>query len=215
MGHPDCAGLTLFEDEEVILAVGLGEGVAGYLVEAGRFYFGAEDGFVEAVVGAVAVAVDDAEAGSGLEGGAEVGEHELGMGDLVVDLQHEGGVEGVGGEVGIVGGAEEGMDVGEALAGGAVADGGDSGGIDVFGDDGAGGADTFRGADGEPAATGADVGYCAAGVEVEEIHDVVDLEALIAARLFEDAEISGVGGAGGVGWRRGGLGGHPRGEGEG
>jgi len=79
------------------LAVGLGEGVAGYLVEAGRFYFGAEDGFVEAVVGAGAVAIDDAEAGSGLEGGAEVGEHELGVGDLVVDLQHQGGVEGVGG----------------------------------------------------------------------------------------------------------------------
>ncbi len=79
------------------MAVGFGEGVAGYLVEAGRFYFGAEDGFVEAVVGAGAVAVDDAEAGSGFEGGVEVGEDELGVGDLMVDLEHEGGVEGVGG----------------------------------------------------------------------------------------------------------------------
>ena len=36
-------GSTLFEDEEIILAVGFGEGVAGYLLEAGGFYFGAED----------------------------------------------------------------------------------------------------------------------------------------------------------------------------
>ena len=73
------------------------------------------------------------------------------------------------------------------LAGGAVADGGDVGGVDVFCDDGAGGADAFGGADGEPAAAGADVGYGAAGVEVEDVHDAIDLEMLGAVGVFEDA----------------------------
>jgi hypothetical protein len=35
-GERDC-GLMLFEDQEVILAVGFGEVVAGYLFEAGGF----------------------------------------------------------------------------------------------------------------------------------------------------------------------------------
>ena len=56
-----------FEDEKVILAVGLGEIVTRDLAEAGALDFGTYDGLIEAVVGAVAVFVDDAEAGTGLE----------------------------------------------------------------------------------------------------------------------------------------------------
>jgi hypothetical protein len=123
------------------------------------------------------------------------------LGDLVVDLEHERGVEGVGCEVGVVGRAELGVDVGEMFAGGAIADSGDGFGVDVFGDDEAGGADALGGADAEPSAAGADIGYGAAGVEVEEVHYAVDLEALIAVGVFKDAEVSGVRGAGGVLWR--------------
>jgi hypothetical protein len=76
-------GLSLFEDEEVILAVGLGEVVAGDLEEARALDLGADDGLVEAVVGTVAIAVNYAETGTGVERHAQVGENELGVGDLV------------------------------------------------------------------------------------------------------------------------------------
>src|ERR1700678_4359887 len=36
---------------------------------------------------------------------------------------------------------------------------------------------------------------------MQQIHDTVDLQALVAAGLFEDAEVAGVGCAGGVRWR--------------
>lgn len=49
-------GLSLFEEEEVVLAVGLGEVVTGYLAESRAPDLGANDGLIEAVVGAVAVA---------------------------------------------------------------------------------------------------------------------------------------------------------------
>ena len=53
-------------------------------------------------------------------------------------------------------------------------------------------------------------------MELEGVHDAVDLELLVAARFFEDGEVAGVGGAGGVGRRRGGgrLGGEREREGE-
>jgi hypothetical protein len=190
------------EDEEVVLAGGFSEVVAANLLKAGVFDSGAEDGFVKAVVGTAAVAVDDAEAGAGSERGAEMGEEALRVGDLVVDLEHEGGIEGVGREVGVVGCAENGLDVGEVLALGALADGGNGFGVDVFGDDfapamGAAG-DTFGGADGEPAAACAEVGHDGAGLEIEEIHDAVDLEFVGAIFALEYAEIAGVGSACGV-----------------
>jgi hypothetical protein len=46
-------------------------------------------------------------------------------------------------------------------------------------------------------------------VELEGVHDAVDLELLVAVRFFEDGEVAGIRGTGGVGRRRcgGGLGG--------
>lgn len=99
-------------------------------------------------------------------------------------------------------------------------DGLDGVGVDVFGVDGAAASgaagDAAGGADGEPAAAGADVGDGGAGVELEGVHDAVDLELLVAGGVFEDGEVAGVGGGGGVGRRlwRGGLGGYLRGRGE-
>jgi hypothetical protein len=196
-------GLSLFEDEEVILAVGLGEVVAGDLAEAGALDLGSDDGLIEAMVGAVAVAVNDAEAGAGLERRAQVGEDELGAGDLVVDLQHQGSVEGVGLELRVVGRAYERFDIGKVLALGTLLDVGDGFGVDGLGDDAAIGADAAGGADTEPAAAGTDVGDGAAGFELQEVHDVVDLEALVATRLLEGSEVAGVGRAGGMRGRSG------------
>jgi hypothetical protein len=196
-------GLFLLEDEEVVLAVGFGEVVAACLFEAGAFDFGADDFFVEAVVGSVAVAVDDAEESAGAHGGVEIGEENLGVGDLVVDLQHQCGVDGIGEEFGVVGCAEVGLDVEEVFLDGALADGVDGLGVDVFCNDVAGGADALCGADGEPAASGADVGYGFAAADVEQVHDAVDLEVFGAAGVLEDVEVAGVGRTGGVCGKRG------------
>src|SRR6185312_14777932 len=67
--------LGFLEDQEVILTVVLGEVVSPHLMEAGAFHFFTKNFFVEAVVGAGAVAVDDAEARAGLHRGTQCGEH--------------------------------------------------------------------------------------------------------------------------------------------
>jgi hypothetical protein len=197
--------LFLFEDEEVILAVGLGEIVAGDLVEAGALDFGTYGGLIEAVVGAVTIFVNDAEAGTGFEGRTQVGEHELGMGDLVVDLQHQGGIQRVRRELRVVRCAQERFDIGKMLALSALLDVGNGFGVDVLCNDAAVGCNAAGRADAEPAAAGADVGDGAAGFEVQEVHDAVDLEALVAAGRLEDAQVAGVGRAGGVRRRSGSL----------
>ena len=99
---------AFFEDEHVVVLVVVSEVVAGDEVQAFAFDFGADDFGVDAVIGAGAGVVDDAETATVLEGEAENGEQEWRMGDFVVNAQHEGGVEGVGGERGSGGGAEDG-----------------------------------------------------------------------------------------------------------
>ena len=96
-------GLSLFEDEEVVLAVRLGEIVAGDLAEAGALDLGSDDGLVEAMVRAVAVVINDAEAGAGLERRAQVGENEAGDGRSRGRPSASGQHRGVGLELGVVG----------------------------------------------------------------------------------------------------------------
>ena len=112
--------LGSFEDEKVVVLVALGEVVLLDEAEAGALDFGDDDVGVDAVVGAVAGVVDDAEEAAGLHRRPEVGEERGRVRDLVVDAGREGGVEGVGGEFGVVLGAQDGGDVGEVLLGGAV-----------------------------------------------------------------------------------------------
>ncbi len=92
---------------------------------------------VEAVVGSVAIAVDDADLGSGLERCADELHEGDGMRDLVVDLEEQDRVDGVGGEFGVIGCAQDGADVGQLLGDGALVDVVDGPGVDVLGDDGA------------------------------------------------------------------------------
>lgn len=88
--------------------------------------------------------------------------------------------------------------------------------VDVLGVNDAVGSDAAGGPNGEPSAACADVGYVRAGAELEDVHDALNLELLVAGGVFEDGEITGVGGAGGVrrGRRRGDLGVKRQGPGE-
>ena len=65
-----------------------------------------------------AAVFEEVDFSAGLEGFAEGGEHLGGVGELVVGIDHEGGVEGVGGEADGFDGAEVGLDVGDAEFGG-------------------------------------------------------------------------------------------------
>ncbi len=199
MGHPVSEPLlAFFKDEEVVLAIVFGEVETADLAKPGALDFGADSGFGEAVVVALAVFVNDAEAGVVAHGKMERGEHWLRVGDLVVDLQHQHGVDGVGWEFGVLGCAEDGLNVVEVFFIGTLLDGLDVLRINVFRVDDALGADLFGGKHGEPASTCADVCNAAARQDVEQIHDAVDVQALGAAGGFEDAEVAGVGRAGGV-----------------
>ena len=144
------ATLSLFKDEEVILPVGLGEIIAGDLAEAGPFNLGADDRLVEAVVRAIAILVDDAEASSGLKRHSKIGKDKLGMRDLVVDLQHQGSVERIRRELWIIGSPQERLDITEMLALGSLLDIGDAFGVDVLSDDPAVRSDPAGGANAEP-----------------------------------------------------------------
>jgi len=81
------------EEQKVIVLVGLGEVVLLDEVEAGALDFGDDDVRVDAVVVAAAGVVDDGEAGAGLHGSEKRCEQQRRMSDLVVDAQHERGVE--------------------------------------------------------------------------------------------------------------------------
>ena len=59
--------LSLYEDEEVIFVVSLSKVVAAYLTKTGVLNLSSNNGLVKAVIGAIAIAVDDAEAGAGFE----------------------------------------------------------------------------------------------------------------------------------------------------
>ena len=154
------------------------------------------------MVRTIAVLINDAEAGAGLERRAQVGEKKLGVGDFVVDLQHQRGIERAGREFGVVGRTQQGLNVRQMLSLGAILDGGDVLRVNVLSDDAAARRNAAGGADAEPAATGANVGHGAAGLNVEQVHNAVDLEPLFAARIFEDVKVASVWGAGGVRGRR-------------
>jgi hypothetical protein len=176
---------AFFENQKVILAIRLGEIVAGDLAEAGVLHLGAHNGLVKTMVRARAVTVNDAEASAWLQRRAQIGKHQWGMRDFVVNLQHQGGVERAGCELGVVGCAQNRFYVGQLLAH-----------DPPIGSNAAGSTDT------KPASAGANISDDAPGFELQKVHHAVDLQALPAARVFKDAKVAGVRGAGGVGSRR-------------
>lgn len=100
---------------------------------------------------------EEDEAAGVLEGFADGAEHELGLGELVVDVDEEDHVLGIGGEVGFGFGAEEGGDIGDAGRGEALGEEFEHAGLDIDGIDFAGGADEAGHTDGVVAGAGAEV----------------------------------------------------------
>src|SRR4029077_16668080 len=109
---------------------------------------------VDAVILGFAVAVDDADLGAGAKSGAQVAQESDGLGDLVVGLQEQNGVDLVGGQEGVVFVAEDGVHVMELFFLGAVFDVVDGFGVDVDGVDTARVCDAAGGKDGEEAGSG-------------------------------------------------------------
>src|SRR5581483_11883003 len=101
-------------------------------------------------------------------------------------------VDGVRRERRIVGLAENGFDVAEALFPGAVLDVSDGLGIDVNGVDCAGAGDAAGGAHGEPSGAGTDVGDVLSRTEAKGVHDAVNLKPLVASGRIENRQVAGV-----------------------
>src|SRR5580704_9175241 len=74
-------------------------------------------------------------------------------------------------------------------------------GVDLFGDHASIGGDAARGTDAKPATAGADIGNGAAWFDVQQVHDAVDLQTLVTARVLENTQVAGVGCAGWMGRR--------------
>jgi hypothetical protein len=193
---------AFFENQKVILAIRLGEIVAGDLAEAGVLHLGAHNGLVKTMVRARAVTVNDAEASAWLQRRAQIGKHQWGMRDFVVNLQHQGGVERAGCELGVVGCAQNRFYVGQLLALGPLLNVSDGLGVNFLRDDPPIGSNAAGSTDTKPASAGANISDDAPGFELQKVHHAVDLQALPAARVFKDAKVAGVRRAGGVGSRR-------------
>lgn len=103
-----------------------------------------------------------------LEGFADGAEHLLGLGELMVDVDEEDHVLGVGGEVRLRFGAKEGGDVGDTGGGEALREEFEHAGLDVDGEDFAGSADEAGHADCVVAGAGPEVADGHAGFESEE-----------------------------------------------
>jgi len=182
--------LGFFEDHEVLP----GEEVVGAEVgEAGGGHF--EDGlflghFVEGfdgdggVFGAV---FEEVNAAAGAEGGDDGLHHFPGVGELVIGIDEEGGVDGVGGELDAVDGAEVGFDVGEAEFLFAFLEVVDHLLLDIDGDDLALG-DEGGEFEGVVAGAGADVGDDGVGGELETGHGAAGGFLFLAVVAFEPVD---------------------------
>ena len=165
-------------------------------------HLGAHNGLVKTMVRAGAVTVNDAEASAWFQRRPQAREHEWGMRDFVVDLQHQGGVERAGRELGVVGCAQNRFYVGQLLALGALLNISDGLGVNFLRDDPPIGSNAAGSTDTKPAPAGANVSNDAPWLDSQKVHHAVDLQALPAARVFEDAEVARVRRAGGVRSRR-------------
>jgi hypothetical protein len=128
-----------------------------------HFVFGADGD-----VGILFAKLQQDELAARLEGVLQLAEHELGFGELVVDINQEDEVEGGVGEARVVFGAEHGFDIGELGAGDALAQELNHAGLNVCGVDFAGGADETGDEFGVVAGAGADIADDHAGLQIEE-----------------------------------------------
>src|SRR6202521_345627 len=102
------------------------------------------------------------------------------MGYLVVSLEQQHGVDAVGGDLWIVGVAEDRLYILEMLFFRALVNVMSCLRVDVHSINRARAGDAASGAHREPARSGADVGNVFAGLNAKHIHNAVDLQALIA-----------------------------------
>lgn len=110
---------------------------------------------------------------AGFQGPGDGGEHFMGMIDLMIHIDHEGEIEGVGGKFRVGFGAEDAEDVGDGPAGHVGGEQAEHFGLDIDGIDPTGGSDFFRHAPRVIAGAGADIGDDHAWLESEEIMEEV------------------------------------------
>lgn len=126
-------------------------------------------------IGVVGAEFDKGDAAAGLEGGADGFDHFVGVGELVVDVDHDGEVDAIGGEFGVRDGAESGDDVGETELSRILLEGGDHFRLDIDGVDFSGLADGAGVASGMVTGAGADIGDGLAGLDFEEGDEALGL----------------------------------------
>src|SRR5580700_3005854 len=138
------------------------------------------------VVGAVFfVEIDDVQVTAGFEGARNVGEHFVGIVEVVVDVEDQDVVDGGGGEGGTGFGAQDQGHVREIIGGDFGAGAVEEVGGDVFAEDAAIGADGFAQEREHVAGAGADVGYRRAGREVHGGDDFFGFLILVAVGVVE------------------------------
>src|SRR5262245_53781286 len=116
--------------------------------------------------------------------------------DFVIRLEQQHRVDAVLRKQGIVLTALNRPDILEMLSLGTIIDVGDGCGIDINRVHKPRRSDAFSRTDSEPARSRPNVSNCASGLETEDVHYSIDLELLVAVRIFKDRQIACIGLAG-------------------
>jgi hypothetical protein len=138
--------------------------------------------------GVIGAEFDEGNAAAGFEGGADGLDHFVGVGEFVIDIDHNGEVDAIRREFGVGDGAESGDDIGEAELSGVLLEGGDHFGLDIDGVDFAGLADGAGVASGVVTGAGSDIGDGLAGLDFEEGDEALGLFFAFAFGAFEPGD---------------------------
>ncbi|MFM1945491.1 MAG: hypothetical protein RI897_4473 [Verrucomicrobiota bacterium] len=139
-------------------------------------------------IGVIGTELDEGDTATGFEGGADGFDHFVGVGEFVVDVDHDGEVDGIGREFGVGDSAESRDDVGESELPGVLLEGRDHFGLDIDGVDFAGLADGAGVASGMVTGAGADIGDGLAGLDFEEGNEALGLFFAFAFGAFEPGD---------------------------
>ncbi len=183
-----------FEEDDVLEGEGF-DGLDAGEADGSHLFFELLDGhFVEGFDGDGGIlfaVLDEGDAAVGLEGLADFGHDFKGVGELVVDVDEEDEVDGVGGEVGIGFGGLDDLNVGDFVGGGAGAEGCEHFGLDIDGEDFAVRGD-FRGdAEGEVSGACSEIGDGLAWLETEGGEELGGVLFLLTGATVEPLDAAG------------------------
>src|SRR5438105_15108842 len=174
------------EDEEVVLAVGFYKIILLDEAIAGLCSFLDHNILLDAMILAIAVAIDNADRRATSKRLAQVLQQEDRRCDFVVGLEYQNGIHAVRRQLRIVRSAQDGTNGAHSFFAYPLVYVFDRFGIDVHGIDSTVLPNAFCRPHSEPARAGSDISNTASGVNIKNVHHPLDLYVLVTNRILED-----------------------------